>query len=186
MTEGADARKAARGGNGRFVVHLFGRAGKGETAELHDLFGGKGEIERGVLQQHGAALRQRAAGIGGEGRAFEKESAGIGTALARKDGDERRLACPVGTDERGDVARHDPGARAVEQMLAARKDRDVARLDHSDLFLFMRSQRKKGLPMAAVTRPMGSSAGATTMRAKLSAARRSVAPARIEPGSTMR
>src|SRR5690606_13437021 len=49
-----------------------------------------------------------------------------------------------------------------------------------------RSQRKNGAPMAAVRMPMGSSAGATTVRANVSAQTSRAAPSRAEAGSSIR
>ena len=46
--------------------------------------------------------------------------------------------------------------------------------------------RKTGVPMSAVTMPMGSSAGEATVRAMLSARMRSAAPPSAEPGSKKR
>ena len=151
MAEGIDARETAGGGDGGPVIELVGRARKGKAAKLHHLFAGEGEVERRVLQQNGAALRERKARHGGHGRAFEMNLARIRTALARENGDERRLARAIGSDQRGEAAGRDHRIDAVEQTLAADKDGNVVTLDHIDLLRLIRSQRKKGLPMAVLT-----------------------------------
>src|SRR5690606_15076261 len=101
---------------------------------------------------------------------------------------QRRLAGPVGPDDRERAALGDREPDPVEEPLAGDLDDDVVAADHpSTPRREVRSTRmKNGAPKNAVTTPIGISAGAATVRARRSAAHRNAPPNSSDSGSSDR
>ena len=93
--------------------------------------------------------------------------------------DEGRLARPVGTDHRAPRPGLDARDDVVDQVAAARAHGEALDLDRVHRTTGRRRLRmttKTGAPTRAVTTPRGSSDGATTVRATVSARTRNAAP----------
>src|SRR6185503_5605916 len=107
---------------------------------------------------------------------------------ARQQTDERRLTAAVRADHADDLAGGDREAHAVEHgsapvVVTEPLRRDRRRHASACTRLRRRSQMKNGPPRRAVTTPTGSSAGASAVRATVSAATRNVAPPRNDAGT---
>src|SRR5581483_8002143 len=160
-------------------------------AEADHLDDEEGEGERGRLRHHRPASGEVGGAPGGEAAAIEEHVAGCGPQLAGQHLEERRLAGAVGADDGRHPARQNGGVHVREQMPAAPRDGDGARLQHgrySTPPMPRRSTRCRntGAPIAAITTPRGISAGRTSMRAATSATSSSAAPRSALPGSTKR
>ena len=133
---------------------------------------------------HGASLPLLRVDPGHVHRAARRDQAGQGV-------EERGLAGAVGADERDPLAgRH----REVDPV----QDRDPV-AGHAEVaaghggggghrcpLLLLRTRRKNGAPIAAVTTPIGSSAGDIAVRATTSVRTRNAAPTSSDSGSSRR
>ena len=98
---------------------------------------------------------------------------------------ERRLARPVGPDDGDQAARVERQVGGVQDRRAADPHLDVARLEQRAHQTALRSsQRNSGTPSTTISGPTGSSRGASTMRASVSPASSSAAPASADVGTT--
>src|SRR5262249_4784247 len=101
---------------------------------------------------------------------------------------QRRLAAAVRTQQGNELsARH--AERDVVQRVAPHArvaERDVPHLENQYAVHRLSSNAKRGTPTSAVTMPTGSSRGATTVRASVSARTSSVPPARNDGGRSRR
>ena len=98
----------------------------------------------------------------------------------------RRLPGPVRADQRDPAALLGLERQAGDRLHAAEADADVAQLDHRIVLAVRRTTAKNGAPKNAVTTPIGSSAGESTVRASTSASTRKPAPTTSESGTTAR
>src|SRR4029077_3284703 len=101
---------------------------------------------------------------------------------------ERALAGAVRPDHRQPLAARNLGVDAVDDELAAERDRDSAEPQgrHVKLRLVRSTTAKKGAPKNAVTTPIGSSAGDMIVRARTSVSTRKPAPTSSDSGTTAR
>src|SRR5690554_5983395 len=102
--------------------------------------------------------------------------------------EQRRLARAIRADHGGEGARCRREGNLVQDLPIAQgngKSADIDHRDHQAKAARLRSkiQRKKGPPTAAVTMPMGNSAGATINRLTASATNRNDAPSKAVAGS---
>src|SRR5688500_11347448 len=106
------------------------------------------------------------------------------------DGTKRaRLPRPVRADQPHPLARLDRDVERVDDPIPVEVDRESVQDDRvhgATVLVIRRTTAKKGAPKNAVKTPIGSSAGATTVRARRSASTRNAAPKASERGSTMR
>ena len=101
-----------------------------------------------------------------------------------------RLAGAVRPDHGNPIAGCHIEIDAVDDVLAAEIDSEVAAphcaVGHAETRLRRRTRRKNGAPIIAVTTPMGSSAGAMTVRAATSVRTRNAAPSMSDRGRSSR
>src|SRR5439155_392042 len=130
------------------------------------------------------------------GPSGEPDLAALRAQHAREQPQQRRLARAVGTDDAEDLAALDGERqpRKRERPLAPTRgprvgEGDVAELNErrqSGRLRVRRIHTKKGAPQKAVITPTESSAGATTLRASVSAASRNAPPASAAVGTRKR
>src|SRR5262249_47587087 len=102
---------------------------------------------------------------------------------------DRGLASAVGPDEAQPPPGGRPAADAVQHLGLVQGDAEVVdrQATHVSTAPVPRStQMNAGAPTSAVTTPMGSSEGASTVRARVSASTRKPAPPSRDSGSTIR
>ena len=103
--------------------------------------------------------------------------------------EQRALPGAVRADDRYPLPRLDRAADAVEDPGPAELDRQLSQRQrrHGPTLLLVRSTTaKNGAPKKAVTTPIGSSAGDTTVRASTSQRTRNPPPTSSDSGTTMR
>src|SRR5690625_4176029 len=107
--------------------------------------------------------------------------------------DQGRLSRPVGTQQSYDLARAQVDINTLQQLLLTRIQGDARRPQFTGTSVAaharpsrLSNHRKNGPPMRAVTTPIGTSAGAMTVRAARSATTVRVAPAQAASGRSDR
>src|SRR5262249_27593864 len=174
----------------RRAAPVLGRVG-GEAAVVRGA-SLQDEVDRADREDQVHALRNvsdpprgLAPRYGLEGPAVEEDLAGGRVDDPGQDLQQRGLARTVLAEDGGDLALRDLGVEPRE-----RGSRPVARGEaargEDRHRLRRRSHAKSGAPTAAVTAPIGSSAGANRLRASASAATSSAAPEIAETGSRTR
>ena len=146
------------------------------------------EAETDRLGKHAARQRKPLRGDRTQVEAVEADAA-VEFALAGHRLHRRRLARSVGADNRRQLAGQCPEAQVPHHGAPGKDDRDPVELDHPPILAersLSRIQRKKGAPINAVRIPIGSSAGATTTRAIMSATSSRLPPSRADAGSRNR
>src|SRR6185312_1230218 len=141
--------------------------------------------------QHRAVMGERARRIEMDVALLQSDLPARRTEIAGQHSQQRRFAGAVGADDRDHFAGRNAQIDAVDQRGAADHHRDRLRFEnggHSETSPRWRSSipRKNGAPIAAVRMPIGISAGATMVRASVSAPTISAAPNSIEAGSSSR
>src|SRR5262249_36470118 len=173
---------------GRFSISspLASEGAEGRSPAEQHVFRDRhlGRLER-HLRNECDASRQLAAAEG-----LERHAADLDAASERNQAEDRpeqrRLAGPVRADQRHPFPVLDGGRDSPEDGSAAEVDRDRVEHDHGPTIRLVRSTTaKNGAPKNAVTTPMGSSAGASAVRAITSAKTRKPAPTSRESGSTI-
>src|SRR5690606_21160749 len=166
------------------------RAGHvGGAAKEDDLVDAKRERQDRALRQDRADPGELAAIPALEGATADAKLAGADGEVAGEGAKERGLASAVGADDGDELSGLDAHIDPANDVATAGRDEEIARLDHAMSPFFCprrRSQRKKGAPSAAVRTPMGSSAGATTVRLTTSAETMTIAPSSAAAGSRRR
>ena len=103
---------------------------------------------------------------------------------------QRRLAGPVRSDQPQPLGMFDLQRRLAQDPLLAENDRDFAQLNghcHNPTVRVVRSTTaKNGAPRNAVTTPIGSSEGDSSVRASTSVSTRKPPPASNDNGTTAR
>src|SRR2546430_3849144 len=166
------------------------------TAHQHELFDRERKGPRRLLRHHRHLARQRPGREIAHGPSVEPDLAALRAQHAREQPQHRRLARAVGADDAEDLAALDgerqprKRERPLAPTLGPRVgEGDVAELNewrHSGRLRVRRIHTKKGAPQKAVITPTESSAGATTLRAILSAASRNAPPASAAVGTRKR
>src|SRR5438876_4005093 len=166
------------------------------TAHQHELFDRERKGPRRLLRHHRHLARQRPGREIAHGPSGEPDLAALRAQHAREQPQQRRLARAVGTDDAEDLAALDGERqpRKRERPLAPTRgprvgEGDVAELNErrqSGRLRVRRIHTKKGAPQKAVITPTESSAGATTLRASVSAASRNAPPASAAVGTRKR
>ncbi len=112
---------------------------------------------------------------------FDRHSAGYPV-------QKRSLTRTVGTDQANPFTVLDHEVDGLENAVSTEREPHSRQLDgaHVDLRFRRRTSRKNGAPTKAVTTPIGSSAGATTVRAATSAPTRKAPPIMQDSGRTRR
>ncbi len=144
--------------------------------------------QHGVLWNEGDGAGEPALGVARRRLPVEVDDATVRDEAG--DGAKQRcLPGSVGPDQPDPRAGVDSLGRVRDREHRPVPDREVVQLDHQTLRCARfdrRTKRKNGAPMKAVTTPIGTSAGAWTVRATTSASMRNAAPPIIETGSTTR
>src|SRR6266704_427205 len=160
-------------------------------AHVDDLLDRKREGDIDVLRQHCAMQGELARRIGVKFSQLEPDLAAGGAEVAGQQPQQRRFAGAVRSDNGDRLAAVDTQVDRIDQRCAVDRHRDRSCLDHgrhSPASPRCRSSmaRKNGAPTAAVRMPIGISAGATMVRASVSAPTSSTAPSKAEAGSNSR
>ena len=139
-----------------------------------------------ALRQHGAMLRQLARRVGRDVASFSRTAPACGFSSPASTRSSVDLPAPFGPTS----ATTSPGATASDTpsssvFAPARTVMPLAAMTRHPASALCRSssERKNGAPIAAVTMPIGSSAGAAMMRAKVSAASSRIAPRHTAPAA---
>ena len=145
----------------------------------------------GMLRQDRPVLREGMRGKGFDGAAFQRDAAVGGAQFARQEPQQRRFAGAVGSDQGDDFAGFDRERDAVEDIAAVDPYHGLGGFDqraHKVATDRCRSNkaRKNGAPIAAVMMPIGTSAGAASTRAAVSAQSSRAPPSSIDAGSSRR
>src|SRR5256886_674488 len=195
LLEDVDGGAGARGGDVGGVLEEAARRVR-VTAHQHELLDRERKGPRRLLRHHRHLARQRPGREIAHGPSVEPDLAALRAQHAREQPQQRRLARAVGTDDAEDLAALDGERqpRKRERPLAPTRgprvgEGDVAELNerrHSGRLRVRRIHTKKGAPQKAVITPTESSAGATTLRASVSAASRNAPPASAAVGTRKR
>jgi len=158
---------------------------RGPTLQ-HEVEAPDREDEIEVLREIGDVARALPAADRVERDAVEEELAAVGGHDSRGDLQERGFAGAVLAEQGHELSLADRRVEAVERPGRAVSRAQSPRLERRAHELLRRSQANTGAPMAAVTAPTGSSAGANADRETASAATSSAAPPIAETGSRVR
>ncbi len=99
-------------------------------AHLYDLVDRERERDLHMLRQHGAAQRKVARLEGRDGLVGKPDRAAIRLQFAGEDVQQCRFAGAVGTDNGNDLAVRHAQTHAIEDRVAAARQRNVQRLKH--------------------------------------------------------
>src|SRR5204863_334199 len=166
------------------------------ASHQHELLDGEGKGSRRLLRHHRHLTRQLPGGELAHAPRAEPDLPALRRQHAREQPQQRRLARAVRADHPEDLAALDrerqPGERE-RPLPALRRPRvgegHVLELDewrHTGRIRVRSTQTKNGAPQKAVMTPTDSSAGATRLRASVSAASRNAPPARAAVGTRKR
>lgn len=164
-------------------------------AHEHDFLDGERKAHIDMLGQHDAVVREVPRRERGEVAAFEADAAAAAFQIAGQQPQQCRFAGAVRSDNGDGLAAMNPCTDAIEQRrmpdLHADRigfDQRWARGRHDAISFRCRNRmnRKNGAPSAAVRIPIGTSAGAASTRAMVSASMRRMAPRQTEAGSSIR
>ena len=160
------------------------------AAQQDDLKCRKLKGRHGLLQEDRTAACQLARGPFSKGFSTEAYHARRGTKLSAKQFQKRGFPSPIGTQHGNDFTRFNGKVDSRYQEISAGTIGQALRFQHQVQSALWRCRssmkRKNGPPQAAVITPIGSSAGAKTVRAIVSAAVRRIAPSRADPGNSHR
>src|SRR6266850_2546497 len=166
------------------------------AAHEHELLDGERKWPRRFLRHHRHLARQLPRSKGAHAPAVEPDLTALREQHAREQPQQGCLAGAVRADDAEDLAALDRERQSGERERARatlRRPRigeaHVPELDerrHTGRLRVRRIQTKKGAPQKAVITPTESSAGATTLRASVSAASRKAPPASAEVGTRRR
>src|SRR6185369_5144999 len=169
------------------------RSGAAGVARAHmdDFLDREREGDVDMLRQHRAVMGEKARRIEVDVALLQLDPALCRAEIAGQHPQQRRFAGAVGADDRDHLAGLDAQIDRIDQRGAANHHRDRLRFEkgaHSETSPRWRSSmpRKNGAPIAAVRMPIGISAGATMVRASVSAPTSRMAPSRAEAGSSRR
>ena len=133
-------------------------------AHAHDFADGERKRDVRCLREHRALQRKLARRVGGKRPALQRDRAGGGLDFAGQHAQQRRLARAVRSDDRDGLAPPKPERHAVEQRAAPRaRDRRLAPITPRPTCARWRAaaRGRTARRCAAVTMPIGISAGAT-------------------------
>src|SRR5439155_10515649 len=134
-----------------------------------------------VLEQHGDAPGEFAAPVRRQRNAVERDRAGLRRAQAGEGEDEARLARAVAPKEGPERPRGEREVERANELAAARREPESGRFQHQRSL--PRRKSSTGTPIIAVRTPTGSSAGAATVRASVSARASRLPPRHAASGS---
>src|SRR6266568_1842004 len=133
-----------------------------------------------VLGQHGDAPGEIAAPVRAEWNSVERDRARLRGAQAGEGENKARLACAVATEQRPALPRRERKLECTDELAAADTQLESFGPEHQrDL---ARRRSSTGTPISAVTTPTGSSVGAASERASVSASASRLPPRQAASG----
>src|SRR6266568_4232917 len=176
------ARSRAARGRRAFLVPAPGAPRVWIPAEHDVIERAAPEIGFLVLEQHGDAPGELAARVRGQRDAVERDRSGLRCAKAGEGEDEARLARAVAPEEGPERARREREVERANELAPACRESESGRFQHQRSL--PRRKSSTGTPIVAVRTPTGSSAGAATVRASVSARASRPPPRHAQSGSS--
>jgi len=168
------------------------RAEERRAAERHHLAHAERKGHGRVLRHHGDALRDLAPRQPGQRTAGERDLARVRAKRPRERAEQRGLARAVRSGDDHEPPGLERQVHSAQHRHAPERVRDPARGDERGAHDGSRassrrsSTRNSGPPTSEVSAPTGSSVGASTTRASVSATSRNAAPASADAGTSSR